>query len=179
MRRFLIIFSVIFYSNLFAQELIDTDGDGITDIEDHCPTVKGPKENNGCQWQEMICYSTPTIYFEKDKTNINESELKQLDNYISSFLNSLKKEELEQLSIISYTSLDSDKNKLKKLAKKRAENVKKIMIKKNKIFRKVTIELKIDSDLRWKECADEECPEWKINEENRISFGIKKRNQTN
>ncbi|HCC93898.1 MAG TPA: hypothetical protein DEQ26_06155 [Flavobacteriaceae bacterium] len=177
MRKFLIY--LFFSSSLFAQELIDTDGDGIPDIEDHCPTVKGPKENNGCQWQEMICYSTPTIYFEKDKTNINESELKQLDNYISSFLNSFKKEELEQLSIISYTNLDSDKNKLKKLAKKRAENVKKIMIEKNKIFRKVTIELKIDSDLRWKECADEECPEWKINEENRISFGIKKRNQTN
>lgn len=179
MRKYLMNIYLFFCPIIFAQEFIDTDGDGIPDIEDHCPIVKGPKENNGCQWQEMICYSTPTIYFEKDKSNITESELKQLDNFISSFLKSLKKEELEQLSIISYTNLDSDKNKLKKLAKKRVENVQKYMIKKNKIFRKVTIELKIDSDLRWKECAAEECPEWKLNEENRISFGIKKRNQTN
>ncbi|MGV0847208.1 thrombospondin type 3 repeat-containing protein [Empedobacter falsenii] len=52
MRKFLIY--LFFSSSLFAQELIDTDGDGIPDVEDHCPTVKGPKENNGCQWQEII-----------------------------------------------------------------------------------------------------------------------------
>ena len=29
---------------------IDTDFDGVYDYEDDCPTVKGPKENNGCPW---------------------------------------------------------------------------------------------------------------------------------
>ena len=179
MKSLLFIINIFFSPIIFAQDLIDTDGDGIPDVEDHCPTVKGPKENNGCQWQEMICYSTPTIYFDKDKTEISESELKQLDNFISSFLNSLKVEDIEKLSIISYTNLDSDKNKLKRLAKKRAENVKKYMIKNNKIFKNISIELKLDSDLRWKECIDEECPEWKLKEENRISFGIKKEKPTN
>lgn len=47
---FWLFFFVVFSLSLFAQELIDTNEDGIPDIEDHCQTVKGPKENNGCQW---------------------------------------------------------------------------------------------------------------------------------
>src|SRR3989449_3525132 len=30
----------------------DTDGDGIPDPEDKCPTVPGPKENQGCPWPD-------------------------------------------------------------------------------------------------------------------------------
>jgi outer membrane protein OmpA-like peptidoglycan-associated protein len=30
----------------------DTDGDGILDKDDRCPTVKGPKENQGCPWPD-------------------------------------------------------------------------------------------------------------------------------
>ena len=30
----------------------DKDGDGVTDAEDKCPTVAGPKENAGCPWPD-------------------------------------------------------------------------------------------------------------------------------
>jgi Ca-activated chloride channel family protein len=30
----------------------DTDGDGIIDKDDACPTVAGPAENNGCPWPD-------------------------------------------------------------------------------------------------------------------------------
>jgi hypothetical protein len=30
----------------------DADGDGITDKDDKCPTVAGPKENAGCPWPD-------------------------------------------------------------------------------------------------------------------------------
>ena len=30
----------------------DTDGDGVPDYEDKCPTVPGPKENNGCPYPD-------------------------------------------------------------------------------------------------------------------------------
>ncbi|NJW54697.1 OmpA family protein, partial [Salinimicrobium oceani] len=31
----------------------DADGDGIRDSEDECPNEAGPKENNGCPWNDM------------------------------------------------------------------------------------------------------------------------------
>jgi hypothetical protein len=30
----------------------DADGDGVTDKDDKCPDVKGPKENAGCPWPD-------------------------------------------------------------------------------------------------------------------------------
>jgi outer membrane protein OmpA-like peptidoglycan-associated protein len=30
----------------------DTDGDGVIDKDDACPTVAGPVENNGCPWPD-------------------------------------------------------------------------------------------------------------------------------
>ena len=30
----------------------DTDGDGVIDKDDACPTVAGPAENNGCPWPD-------------------------------------------------------------------------------------------------------------------------------
>jgi hypothetical protein len=32
----------------------DADGDGITDKDDKCPTVAGPKENGGCPGQILM-----------------------------------------------------------------------------------------------------------------------------
>lgn len=32
--------------------MADTDGDGVIDKDDACPTVAGPAENNGCPWPD-------------------------------------------------------------------------------------------------------------------------------
>ncbi len=119
MRRFLIIFSVIFYSNLFAQELIDTDGDGIPDIEDHCPTVKGPKENNGCQWQEIICKFPLSLIFNFEQIHLESHHLKMLDEIIKLS----KTNKIDKLVIIS----TQRKNSKKGLSENRAIEVKKYL----------------------------------------------------
>ncbi|MGV0938008.1 hypothetical protein ACTS91_13450 [Empedobacter falsenii] len=119
MRRFLIIFSVIFYSSLFAQELIDTDGDGIPDIEDHCPTVKGPKENNGCQWQEIICKFPLSLIFNFEQIHLGNHHLKMLDEIIKLS----KTNKIDKLVIIS----TQRKNSKKGLSENRAIEVKKYL----------------------------------------------------
>lgn len=119
MRRFLIIFSVIFYSNLFAQELIDTDGDGIPDVEDHCPTVKGPKENNGCQWQEIICKFPLSLIFNFEQIHLESLHLKMLDEIIKLS----KTNKIDKLVIIN----TQRKNSKKGLSENRAIEVKKYL----------------------------------------------------
>ena len=75
MRKFLI---YLFFSPIiFAQYLIDTDADGIPDVEDHCPTVKGPKENNGCQWQEIICKFPLSLIFNFEQIHLESLHLKK------------------------------------------------------------------------------------------------------
>ncbi len=39
---------LIFATTAFAQTIGDTDGDGVSNRVDRCPTVPGPPENNGC-----------------------------------------------------------------------------------------------------------------------------------
>ncbi len=129
MRRFLIIFSVIFYSNLFAQELIDTDGDVIPDIEDHCPTVKGPKENNGCQWQEIICKFPLSLIFNFEQIHLESHHLKMLDEIIKLS----KTNKIDKLVIIS----TQRKNSKKGLSENRAIEVKKYL--KKNYFNKISM----------------------------------------
>lgn len=42
------IVNLIFAQTLYNQICLDTDGDGVLDINDDCPTVVGPSSNNGC-----------------------------------------------------------------------------------------------------------------------------------
>jgi hypothetical protein len=40
----------------------DADGDGVTDKDDKCPTVAGPKENAGCPGQILM----EIVFLDKD-----------------------------------------------------------------------------------------------------------------
>ncbi|WP_314241696.1 hypothetical protein [Empedobacter tilapiae] len=117
MRKFLI---YLFFSPIiFAQELIDTDEDGIPDIEDHCSTVKGPKENNGCQWQEIICKFPLSLIFNFEQIHLANHHLKMLDEIIKLS----KTNKIDKLVIIS----TQRKNSKKGLSENRAIEVKKYL----------------------------------------------------
>jgi len=62
----------------------DTDGDGIPDDEDACPTVAGPASHHGCPLPEdapkkTANFSTTTIYTGKGRSAIDKESSKTLD----------------------------------------------------------------------------------------------------
>ena len=71
---------------------IDTDGDGVTDVLDKCPTVKGSKENSGCPYpfidgSELVAVSpdsmTYRIYFDLDRYSLLADAFKTLQGVVA------------------------------------------------------------------------------------------------
>jgi len=66
---------------------LDSDGDGVIDCEDKCPTEKGSASNNGCpDWAEI---EIPALLFDFDKSFLRDEGKTVLDN-LASQLNSSK-----------------------------------------------------------------------------------------
>ena len=70
----------------------DTDGDGLTDVLDKCPTVKGSKENSGCPYpfidgSELVAVSpdsmTYRIYFDLDRYSLLADAFKTLQGVVA------------------------------------------------------------------------------------------------
>jgi outer membrane protein OmpA-like peptidoglycan-associated protein len=70
----------------------DTDGDGITDVFDKCPAVKGSKENSGCPFPfvdgaELAAVSadsmTYRIYFDVDRSLLSGDAFKTLQGIVA------------------------------------------------------------------------------------------------
>ncbi len=56
---------------------LDSDGDGVIDCEDKCPTEKGPASNNGCpDWVELQISS---LHFDFDKSELRPEGKAELD----------------------------------------------------------------------------------------------------
>lgn len=170
MKAILFIISLFFSLFLFAQTDIDTDEDGVPDIEDSCPTIKGPKENKGCQWEEMICYGPIQINFLKDSIKLSNEEKENLKGFAKALLRDIKPSDLEKIALVSYTNSDNDKNKLRKIAYKRVSIIKKYLVYIDKRFKIFPFVIKIDKEPKWSECLENNCPEWKYKEENRVVF---------
>lgn len=71
---------------------IDTDGDGVTDVLDKCPAVKGSKENSGCPYpfidgSELVAVSpdsmTYRIYFDLDRYDLLSGAFKTLQAIVA------------------------------------------------------------------------------------------------
>ena len=71
---------------------IDTDGDGVTDVLDKCPAVKGSKENSGCPYpfingSELVAVSpdsmTYRIYFDLDRYSLLADAFKTLQGVVA------------------------------------------------------------------------------------------------
>jgi outer membrane protein OmpA-like peptidoglycan-associated protein len=67
-----------------SQTDIDTDGDGIPDKDDACPTVAGPASNHGCPLppsppKKTVNFSTTTIQMQAGKASMDKGSYKILD----------------------------------------------------------------------------------------------------
>ncbi len=69
---------------------VDTDGDGVADYLDKCPTVAGPKENKGCPVIEEAATETTSpemtvepVYFDYDKSNVLQVEKAKIEKLVN------------------------------------------------------------------------------------------------
>ena len=109
----------------------DTDGDGIPDKDDACPTVFGVAENHGCpklekKEIETIKYAFENLEFETGKDVIKSHSFPSLN----SLADLLIKKANYGLRIDGYTDNVGSVDKNITLSQKRAEAVKKYLVKK-------------------------------------------------
>jgi outer membrane protein OmpA-like peptidoglycan-associated protein len=74
----------------------DTDGDGVTDKSDKCPTVAGPAENGGCPWPDTDgdgvldkddrCPDVKGTVANNGCPEISEEQVKKLNEYAKTIL---------------------------------------------------------------------------------------------
>ncbi|GEM_PF-842862 len=167
MRNMCLIFSLLISFYINAQNnLIDTDGDGVPDIEDSCPTIPGPKENKGCEWEMIVCYSEFIVSYKKEQTKLDQSQI----NNINAVIDILKKQDFHFLTLKSYTHFDRNTEFLEKIAIERVEFIKKYLISQGIDENKIKLELLLFQNLKYPECQFENCNIDKINQENYISF---------
>lgn len=101
---------------------LDSDGDGVIDCEDKCPTEVGPASNNGCpDWADI---SVETIYFDFDKSDLKDPFKAELDE-LASQLNASKEYQIE---VGGHTcNIGTDAYNMK-LSEKRAQAVVKYLL---------------------------------------------------
>ena len=111
----------------------DTDGDGVNDEEDKCPTVKGTKQRNGCPIEEIkkeivekVNFAAKRIQFQSAKAVLLPQSLKVLDDVVDI----LKDNPELSLSIEGHTSGDGIFEANMNLSNERANNVKGYLISK-------------------------------------------------
>jgi outer membrane protein OmpA-like peptidoglycan-associated protein len=103
---------------------LDSDGDGVIDCEDKCPSVAGPASNNGCpEWTELV---VPIIYFDLNKSTLKPDGKAELDKVVQALVAS------KEFNIViggHACDLGTDKYNMK-LSEKRAQEVVKYLLSK-------------------------------------------------
>ncbi len=103
---------------------LDSDGDGVIDCEDKCPTEKGPASNNGCpDWAEI---SVSALLFDFDKSDLRPEGEAELDK-LASQLNASKEYDIV---IGGHTDSVGTEEYNMKLSERRAQAVVKYLLKK-------------------------------------------------
>ncbi|MBK7389874.1 MAG: OmpA family protein [Bacteroidetes bacterium] len=103
----------------------DTDGDGVADNEDRCPTVKGNIANKGCpeitkEDVKKITQIASKIFFETNSDKLKVASTVQLDE----LANILKKYDAANLIIEGHTDSQGEDEYNMSLSQKRTESVK-------------------------------------------------------
>ncbi len=101
---------------------LDSDGDGVIDCEDKCPTVKGTASNNGCP--DWVTTEGPTIYFDFDKYDIRDEAKGGLDKLVN-ILNGSKEYDIV---VAGHTDSIGTEEYNMKLSEKRAQAVVKYLL---------------------------------------------------
>lgn len=106
-----------------TSDIKDTDGDGVQDNVDSCPSTPGNHRvnNSGCTvWQELSFSHKTTIYFAHDNYGIEgnyQSDILQLANFIN-------EHHVQEVVIEGHTSAKGSESYNMSLSRKRAEQLK-------------------------------------------------------
>jgi len=116
--------------------IIDTDGDGLPDTDDKCPTVPGPVSNYGCpeikeEVSRRMEYAMHNINFETNSAVILKTSYPVLDDVVV-LLNQFTEYDLH---IGGHTDSRGDDNYNNRLSRNRAAAVKNILLKKASVLR--------------------------------------------
>jgi OOP family OmpA-OmpF porin len=109
---------------------VDTDNDGVPDEDDKCPTVPGPKENNGCpdikpDVIKKVDYAANNIYFATGKYVLLDKSFKGLKEVAQI----LKDNPQLKMSIDGHTDNVGSDASNQKLSENRAGAVKNYLVK--------------------------------------------------
>lgn len=108
---------------------VDTDGDGVPDSKDDCPTVKGTKENDGCplskKEREIIRKASGNIFFETGSSKIKAESHESLKT-LAGLLN--KHPEIKT-TVEGHTDKTGNEDNNIKLSKDRAQAVVDFLVK--------------------------------------------------
>ncbi len=125
-KTFLLTIFCLFSAFTWAQDNKDTDGDGVLDKDDLCPTVPGLASNKGCP-VKIVCSRPLDIFFVFDSAELTESSYKNMKVIIE-----LLKEDPDMLADGVYVDGHTDRvgsdTYNKELSLKRAQKIATILI---------------------------------------------------
>jgi OOP family OmpA-OmpF porin len=156
---------------------LDTDLDGVIDLYDKCVTVPGPVENQGCPTTTPPVtgpiVETETkldgIEFDLNSDRILPSNTPILNNAVS-YINSSN----GSYTVIGATDTRASDAYNQKLSERRANSVKKYLIKNGVQSGKLNSIGRGEKDLKYPECDPAtKCPEWKNRANRRVYFEAK------
>lgn len=107
----------------------DTDGDGVNDEEDKCPTEVGPASNFGCPVinvaiVEMVNKAAQNIFFTTGSSKLLAKSFKSLKEVVQI----LKDNPSYKIDVDGYTDDVGNKDKNQVLSEKRARSVKAYLV---------------------------------------------------
>jgi outer membrane protein OmpA-like peptidoglycan-associated protein len=104
---------------------LDSDGDGVIDCEDDCPTTAGLVDNKGCpaEWEDIVL---GPVYFDFDKANLRPDGMAILDKAVEQLNSSAEFD----VVIAGHTCNIGAENYNQGLSEKRAQSVVKYLLKK-------------------------------------------------
>jgi OOP family OmpA-OmpF porin len=158
---------------------LDTDLDGVIDLNDKCITVPGPVENQGCPTETAptsgggtVVDSTVSlegIEFDLNSDRILPSNTPILNNAVN-YINSSN----GTYTVIGATDTRASEAYNQRLSERRANNVKDYLIKNGVQSDKLSAEGRGEKDLKYPECNPAtKCPEWKNKANRRVYFEAK------